>query len=89
MIEEEAAFRCGGKADLLIALTEGRVKKKQGKCGFPLYYFVQESSGCYDSKGKEEAIEAKKDTTVEAMEDVRDFMSQLRWTDLFEVCHKQ
>ena len=89
MIEEEAATRCGGKANLLIAVTEGRCKKKQGKCGFPLYYFVQESTGAYDSKGKEEAIEAKKDTTVEAMEDVRDFMSQLRWTDLFEVCHKQ
>ena len=81
-------MRCGNAAKLLIAVTEGRVKRRQGKCGFPLYYFISESSGRYEGKGTEETMREGKGTTKDALTEVRESMQAFRWTDLFEVLPK-
>ncbi len=81
-------MRCGNAAKLLIAVTEGRVKKRMGKCGFPLYYFVSESSGRYEGKDTSEVVKEGKGTTKDALVEVREQMQAFCWTDLFQVLPK-
>jgi len=84
VIKEEARTRCGGDAYLEEALMSGRVKKRMGKSGYEMYYFLCEESGRHDTYSIGEQMSADRACSKAALKATRDYMEKLDWNPLAE-----